>query len=350
MPYKKLMAKIIAQEIVDSGINIPSLPDSAQRLMVMAQMPVDKIELKLLEQLIRNDPLLFARLLKLANSSYYGRGIEITGLRSAILRIGLTDTIHYLYMYLFKKTVPQFPNLKGFSDIEYWEEAWACAVANRRLGDPALLVETLPGDLYIAGLLQGIGKLILAVYSPNAFEKCITMAKTTGQSLGEAELEIFGTTDALVAHTVLESWHLPANICAAVGYWQSPESTELQYREIAALTQFACSIVRISGLVSSCEWMEPSSKEPFLTDLSNIYILKSNFYPLASTGKQYKLVQEIVSTLSKNFSMIKNTNHPEEIQQTPLKRAAGRDGVKASAEHKKRGFFAWIRSLFAWSQ
>ncbi|MBF0233662.1 MAG: HDOD domain-containing protein [Desulfamplus sp.] len=363
MPYKKLMAKIIAQEIIESGIKIPSLPDSAQRIMVMVNTPVDKIDTASLEHIIKNDPILFAQLLKLANSSYYSRGIPVTGLRNAIVRIGLTDTIHYLYMYLFKKTVPTFPNLNGFSDKEYWEEAWACAIANRRLGDPKLLVEVSPGDLYIVGLLQGIGKLILAVYNPEAFEKCIKMTKISGKPLREAELEIFATTDALVAQTILESWHLPDNICAAVGHWQSPESAAPEFREIAALTQFACSIVRISGLVRTCEWMARSSDDPFLTDLSNIYLFQNNIYPLARTGKQYRLVQEIVSLLEKHFAQINNINREQSAQKRALEsksnlqktnmnkqeRQDNKNIFKYSSEPervKPKGFFDWIRSLF----
>ncbi|MBF0204600.1 MAG: HDOD domain-containing protein [Desulfamplus sp.] len=387
MPYKKMMAKIIAKEIIDSGINIPSLPDSAQFLIDMAQTPVDKIELDLLEKTIKNDPVLFAQLLKLANSSYYSRGIPITGVRNAILRIGLTETMHSLYMYLFKKTVPVFPKLNGFSDKEYWEEAWACAVANRRLGDPALLVTALPGDLYLAGLLQGLGKLILAVYNPESFEKCIKIAQTSGKSLRDIELEIFGTTDALVANSILESWHLPENICAAVEHWHAPEFAAPEHREIAALTQFACSIVRISGLVSTCEWMEKAGTEPFYTDLSNIYIFKNNLYPLASTGKQYKLVQEIVSILEKHLTKTEEFNEKEDNQKTDFKNQTEphqKSGVNKQMDfhekkdfgkkievhqetdirshmsngidkyptggktgRKKSGFFAWIRALFA---
>ncbi|MBF0258795.1 MAG: HDOD domain-containing protein, partial [Desulfamplus sp.] len=273
--------------------------------------PVDKIDIKSLEKLISGDPVLFGQLLKLANSSYYSRGVQITGLRNAIMRIGLTETINSLSIYLFKNILPPFPQMDGFSDKEFWEEAWACAVANRRLGDPGLMVETLPGELYLAGLLQGIGKLILAVYNPKDFEQCISMTRSEGHSLREAELEVFGTIDALVACKILESWNLPGNICAAVGYWQSPESAKPEYREIAALTQFACYIVRLSGLVSVCEWMERSSEDRFFTDLSNVYILKDNSHPLVSTGKQYKIVQEIVSILEKRLVMTQQSGSEE---------------------------------------
>ncbi|SLM29576.1 putative Metal dependent phosphohydrolase (HD domain protein) [Desulfamplus magnetovallimortis] len=362
MPYKNIMANTIAQEILDSGVKIPSLPDSAPRLMTMSRMPVDKIDIRELENLIQSDPVLFAQILNLANSPYYRTVVEVTGLRTAIMRIGLTETLSALYRYLFKNALPEFPKLKGFSDKEYWEESWACAIANRRLGDPRLMVESLPGELYIAGLLQGIGKLILAVYDPNAFDKCIDITRRTKKPLANAEFEIFKTTGSLVARKILESWNLPDRVCAAVAYWQSPESAEPEYREIAGLTQFACSIVRLSGIVSSCEGMERSSPESFLTDLSGTYILRNRAFPLTASGKQYKLVQEIVSLLDDNFPEanlrekmnISLKDSRQSSGSSRINNAADRGSVEKRKNNKKHasesvgkgGFFAWLKSLF----
>lgn len=69
MPYQNIIANITAQEILDSGIKIPSLPASAERLMAMAQLPLDQIDINLLVKLIQSDPVLFAQLINLANSS-----------------------------------------------------------------------------------------------------------------------------------------------------------------------------------------------------------------------------------------------------------------------------------------
>jgi len=354
MPYKNIMANIIAQEIIDSGVKIPSLPASAQRLLAIAQQPLDQIEIRMVEQLIQSDPLLSAQILSLANSSYYRiyrTGIDITGIRTAITRIGIADSILSLYMYLFKSILPPFPRLNGFSDKRFWEESWACAIANKRLGDPRLLVEASPGELYIAGLLHGIGRLILAVHDPKAFEKCMKISRERGEPLEEAELEILGTTSALVARKILESWSLPGRICAAVGYWQSPESAEPEYREIAALTQFACSIVSMSGVVRTCTGVDGSCTDPPLADIANTYLLQNGSFAFCSSGKQYKLVQEIVSILEKHFSVTHRPDsetYEESTQKIGFKQTLRGDvAIKRSSTplHKRRGFFTWIGSL-----
>lgn len=345
------MANIIASEILESGVNIPSLPASAPHLLKMAQKPSDKIDINALVRLIESDPALVAKILNLANSSYYRTAREIVGLRNAITHIGLSETVGSLYLYLFKNTLPTFPELKGFSDKEFWKASWACAVANRRLGDPRLQVETMPGELYIAGLLNGIGDLILAVYNPKEFNECIKLTRSTGQSLEEAELEIFGTTGSLVALKMLESWNLPPSICAAVGYCHSPESAEPEYREIAAVTQFACSIVNQSGIAKSYEGMDHSTITLLDMDFSDNYIVNNASYPFVDTMKQQKIVGEIISILENQSSTSQKSTSDKkgkEGQKNGIKKSVKKQATKPSSTvSKKKGFFSWIRTLFS---
>lgn len=368
MLHQNLMANSIALEILESGVKIPSLPSSAQQLLAISQQPFDKIDIKVLEKLIQKDPILFAQILKLANSSYYGTGKETTGLHDSIIRIGLTDTVEALYLYLFKNALPVFPQIKGVSDKEYWEESWACAVANRRLGDPRLMVESLPADLYIAGLLHGIGRLILAVYNPKSFYECIKLTRKSGKSLEETELEIFGTTDSLIAFKILESWHIPSNICAAVGYYQRPESAPPQYLEIAALTQFACAIVKIARTPANNEGVgkENNKKDKetklsnieALTDidiseLSNTYISKNRYSAFSDKVQQQKVIQEIISTLCKQSDGNKQSNSGQLLNKECSNTQFNKVNIVnhtapslSSTSSRKKGFFSWLHTLF----
>jgi hypothetical protein len=67
------------------------------------------------------------------------------------------------------------------------------------LGRPDRLITCLPGELYIAGLLHGVGKLILALHQPEDFFQCLENSRNYNQPLFEAELDLFGTTDMDIA-------------------------------------------------------------------------------------------------------------------------------------------------------
>ncbi|MBF0201585.1 MAG: HDOD domain-containing protein [Desulfamplus sp.] len=355
MLYRKLIADTIARELIDSKIKIPSLPDSAPALLSMMNQPLDQIDLLQLESLIKSDPVLFAQLIKLANSPYYRTSVEVTGLRTAIMRIGLVDTIHSLYGYLFKNTLPAFPNIEGFSDKEFWEESWACAIACRRLGDPRLMVSVRPGELYISGLLHGIGRLILAVYDPLGFRRCIeTATNFKARTLEDAELEIFKTTDSLVAGAILEWWKIPENICAGVSHWQHPGNSPPEYREIASLVQFGCSIVRLSGIIKGCPGMDSASTGSSLEDISSTYLLSRGEFPIAEGVHKYRLVQEVVSILDKSL----NSSNNHEKNGAPVPGAGKRKKVSSGHDKnskrnnkgrnhiEKKGFWDWLKKFF----
>ena len=82
------MADTITSEILKSGINLPPLPSTGTRLLQWAQQPIENIDISSFAKLIESDPGLYAKILQLANSPYYGSINEIIGLRKAILNAG----------------------------------------------------------------------------------------------------------------------------------------------------------------------------------------------------------------------------------------------------------------------
>lgn len=248
---EKTIALSIAQEILSTSVEIPAIPENIRQIFIMVRQPEDRIDIPEFAKLVEADPGLFTRILQLANSRYYSEMDRITTLRAAITRIGLKETVNSVCLQFFRKLLPKFPDIEGLSYTDFWTFSWACAVANRRLGHPMLGMDMLPGDLYMAGMLHGLGKLLLAIHFPEKFDACVARARQFECPLHEVEKDMFGTTDGLVAAKVLKSWGLPANICEGVGYWQMPELAEPEYIVIAGMTQYAHSIAGKSGVGAS---------------------------------------------------------------------------------------------------
>ena len=113
----------------------------------------------------------------MANSPFYSEVEKIVSLRAAITRIGLLEIVNSVCLHFFQNILPKFPDIEGLSYNDFWTHSWACAVANRRLGHPNLGMDVLPGELYLSGLLHGIGKLLLAIHYPIEFSGCVKKAK-----------------------------------------------------------------------------------------------------------------------------------------------------------------------------
>ena len=351
MEDANVMAEAIALETLMADIKLPPMPTAGASLLEMTQKPIDSINIKSLAKLVETDPGILTKVLQLANSSFYGTANNIVNLRQAIVHIGLEETVSSVYMFFFRNTMPKFPSIKELTGEDYWAHSWACAQANKMLGHPDFNVNALPGELYIAGLLQGVGKLILAMYRPENFAECVRIASDKKIPLTHAELEVFGTTDSLVASKFMKTWHIPDNICAAIGACHTPGIAAPEHRELAALTQFAYYLANISGIGNSGD-------ATCCNDLSETWLAQQKgTTPFAEESTRERALKEIVPALQKKAANLKGGNpnatketdrgHDRQESAKPRPRASQkRPAAKKSAPPKKQGIMGWLRDLF----
>ena len=339
---EKTIALSISQEILTTSVEIPAIPDNIRQIFKMVRQPEEKIDIPEFAQLVESDPGLFTRILQLANSPYYSEVEKIVTLRAAITRIGLKETVNAVCLGFFQKLLPKFPDIEGFSYHDFWAYSWACAVANRRLGHPMLNMDVLPGDLYMAGMRQGLGKLLMAIHYPEQFAGCIAKARQLECPLHEVEKDVFGTTDGLVASRVLKTWQLPANICEGVGFCQMPEQAQPEYILVAGLTQFAGAIANRARIGASGDGMKLELADTFLGQRPNLEISKPEV--------QDRLVGEIVRELEgKADSMFPQAggeqnsagSSPASAKARAPKPKTGPNEIKK----EKKGVLGWVKSL-----
>ena len=330
MLKEKTIADSMALDSMLSKISIPPIPANRLQVLEMVRQPNDKINLDSLTRLLSVDPGLFAMMLQVANSSYY-RGVEkITSLRGAITRIGLSDTVNSISFFCVKNALPSLPPLKHFSHEDYWAFSWTSAMAARRLGHPNLGMNVLPGALYMAGLLHGIGKLMMAIHYPEQFEQCLAKTNRTRQPLYKAEKDVFGTINGFVAAKIMKSWNLPDDICIGVAYYQIPESAPAQYREMAALIQFACEIASKTGIGSNGIQYDP--------DLSSTCIGGQSHLLLSRKEVQTDIIQEIKKTALQKYKSMAGPSH-EDSAKACGKTKAQHPPNKGQHENQSHGFF-----------
>ena len=330
---EETIANAIALDILNSKLKIPPMPANGPKLMSLIRKPIDDIQVGDFVEIIDSDPGLLSMILQLANSIYFKGVDEIYSLRSAIARIGLQETIDAANLYFFRRMFPKIPEIEGFQIQEYWAFSWACANAARRLGHPNLGMDVNPGELYIAGLLHGIGKLILAIQYPFEFSNCIQTAARLKLSVHAVELDEFGTTDTNIASKLFGIWHIPSRVCTGVEFYQNPDLAPEKDRDIAALIQFAYAVASISGL--------GKNGDGCVTSLESTWIARQSGLPLSKKEVQDAVIKEIQASLEEKSESI--TGIAPQKQET-VSESSKLKPTKANPS--KTGFFAWIRSLF----
>ena len=191
------------------------------RLLNDTTVPVDKIASSL-----KKDPGLSARLLKVANSPYFGHSGSVESLDDAIGLLGMDMIVSMAASHkLFAVTPP--PAASNLRLDELWEHCVYVSSLVRYVGNKLRVPQSVLREAGTAALLHDIGKLVLAYAAPGAFAAARTRAQGDHMPSWQAEYYIFGNHHAEIGGCLLKLWGLPVAVVEAVSMHHTPHhSTE----------------------------------------------------------------------------------------------------------------------------
>ncbi len=190
---------------------------------------------------ISADPVLTARILKLANFMNHGCSGKISTLNHAVVLIGFQGLKDLLMGILVVDQLswnvhPEQPDAHDWYRHSRVVAAGARYLA-RELGYP------IPGEAFVAGLLHDIGVQILVQQFPAEYEKIKSLVQERSISSLEAEQDILQTDHARLGGWLLETWKLPEKLVHAVAFHHDNRN----FKEANLLT----SIVRLADNICS---------------------------------------------------------------------------------------------------
>ena len=160
---------------------------------------------------ILKDPALSARILRIANSAYYGSTREISTVSQAVITMGLRAVKALaLSVGLYRL----FDTAEGAVDrLRFWRHSLEVAIASREI---ALACSYKPvEEAFVCGLLHDIGILILEGNFEERFKRLWKLVES-GESLTKLEEIHWGTNHARVAKFLLDQWRVPKYIGEAI--------------------------------------------------------------------------------------------------------------------------------------
>lgn len=212
---------------------LPSIPEALLKLnkLIRQEAPIEK-----LTAVITHEPALTARTLELANSAWYKRQREIATVHDAIAVIGVT-TLHRL---IFASSVIRtFAGVKNsLIDMDrYWHQSIRTAAAAQILAHVSNTDDPL--DLFTAGVLLYIGKLILYIAAPELSQQILAASQARQQPHFIVENEILGYNHGNVTAALLKRWSLPTRMHASINIYTDPEKSPSKYRNRACTLNIA---------------------------------------------------------------------------------------------------------------
>jgi putative nucleotidyltransferase with HDIG domain len=215
------------------------MPTVGLELMRLLRQPFQDIEVEAVAQLVEKDPSLSARLISLSNSPYYATTRTITRIKQAIVSVGLDETIGVLSYFTVRGLFPKIPKLSFFNPDEFWSHCLASAQIARMLGHTRYLTQCLPGELYLAGLLHDVGRLMMVIHLPDEYQRCLEYANQHSIPLEQIEHSALGVDHAVVGAHLLNDWHFPDKILDAVAFHHDPSMATETNRQMTALIELA---------------------------------------------------------------------------------------------------------------
>ncbi len=185
--------------------NLPAMP--VLLLDTLDQLN-GKQNLTTLVDKISQDPSMVIRLLRIANSPFYGMSREIGSLRETIVLLGFNRVRDLLISICFSNSLPV--QHKDFNYQVFWHHSMAVAECSNQL---AVLSGSSPDFAFTAGLLHDIGRLLIVVLFPDEFSRIITEKST---SLIETERRILGFDHTEIGGMAAQQWNLPVIIQEAI--------------------------------------------------------------------------------------------------------------------------------------
>jgi putative nucleotidyltransferase with HDIG domain len=206
------------RRITDSIISLPTLPTIIAKMLELVDNP--KTSAGSLSGIIMQDQVLTAKILKMANSSFYAFPRQIATVKLALVVLGF-ETVKEMALSLSVLNSFKGENNKYFDTSLFWQHSIAVGAATRMLARECCY--RLAGEAFVAGLLHDIGKIVLNQYLPKEFAEIQARIWERNESSEAAELAVIGVTHAEVGAWLAERWNLPEILVEGIRHHAHPE-------------------------------------------------------------------------------------------------------------------------------
>lgn len=211
------------EKIVQTTGDIPAMPQVAN--MVLDRISNPNATPKEIQLIISKDQALAARVLKVANSSFYGISRSVNRISDAIVVMGFNSLRSLVMTTVLNDLFTSF----GLAEKLLWEHSLVSAATARRIA--AAIRFPRVEEAFLGGLMHDIGKVVLNIKMPDKMMTIIQEVYNSPETtFSEVEQAMFGFTHAEVGQLVSKKWNFAAEIEEAIGFHHRPrEATVLPH-------------------------------------------------------------------------------------------------------------------------
>ncbi len=252
------MAKTL-DEILESLDSIPTPNFVVTKVMELVSQP--SISASELTEVIEKDPNLTVRVMKLANSAYYGLPHKISTLSHAVMILGF-KTVRNLVtsVYMHDAFFSSELRTKMITSDKLWWHLIVTAVATEVISDFIGYVDK--EEVFLVGMIHDLGKMVTANLFPSYTDAIIELASKASLTYREAEEKLELPDHVSIITHLMEKWGFPDEISAATEFHHNPEKLEDEnLKDITYISHAADVIANILEPTASGNYSLPVMKK-----------------------------------------------------------------------------------------
>ncbi len=205
--------------LLDDIVTLPSAPTVLLRITKIIDNP--SAAFGDIAEAISADPSISMKVLRLANSAYYGVRQRVGSLAHAISLLGLKVIKNLvLTATVFRALSSSGPEKRPlFNREQFWLHCLGTGLIARVLARSRTRESGIdPEETFAAGLLHDVGKIILEQHVHKKFEEALEKSAASGTPLHACEQEIIGLDHAVIGGKLAEKWNLPKELVRAISH------------------------------------------------------------------------------------------------------------------------------------
>lgn len=200
-----------ARQFVEKFSDIHPLPQIVSIVSRLIKDP--KSTMKDLEDVIKMDPILVGRLLRLVNSPYYGLVQSVDSIGRAVAFLGMKN-LHNLVVTDALKNIFIGPEVHPiFSKKKLWLHCAAVAILSKMIAERIFALNG--DDAFLCGILHDFGLLVEEQLRQEDFQQICSSSSSTSTLLAMEE-QAFATNHCRICHLMTLDWNMSVNIQLAI--------------------------------------------------------------------------------------------------------------------------------------
>ncbi|MDA3904071.1 MAG: HDOD domain-containing protein [Desulfuromusa sp.] len=223
------------ESITKSMGELPASPIVATKLLELLRKP--DLKIKELANAVSLDPVISARLMRMANSVFYQQVKQVSTVDRAIIVVGENVLKNLALEYSLRSTSKTY----GIMERKIWENSIGCAVACRMLADRLTSIDK--NVAYLAGLQHHIGKVVMVNRDKDLYKEVLRIVDSGKGQLRDVERGLFAYSHEVVGAALLDHWNYPKTIVEVTLHHHDFDRQRIGNDEIFTF----CAIVSLSS-------------------------------------------------------------------------------------------------------